>query len=149
MSKMSKKYRTTVNLDKEIQTIRKEYNINISQEINQYLKDKYMSIERLEDRRDQLEAQKRMKKKEKHRLEMDIDDIENRLYRINNKIMQNETVQRIKQNEYMKKKVDGAVSRVKEAENTEKAVMKNAEVIAENFEDFSQEDIAEVLQFFI
>ena len=149
MSKMSKKYRTTVNLDKEIQTIRKEYNINISQEINQYLKDKYMSIERLEDRRDQLEAQKRMKKKEKHRLEMDIDDIENRLYRINNKIMQNETVQRIKKNEYMKKKVDGAVSRVKEAENTEKAVMKNAEVIAENFEDFSQEEIAEVLQFFI
>ena len=146
---MSETFRTTISLNKRIKELKEEYNINLSKEIRQYLTDKYMSIEMLETKRDELESRKRAKKREKHRLEMEIDDIENRLSRINNKIMQNQTVARIKQNDYVRKKVDGAIARIKDASNKETAVKKNASVLSEEFEGFSKEEFEEVFNFFI
>lgn len=112
---MSQRHRTTISYDEETREIIENFDVEVSKELRQYLKDKYHSVDTLEQKREELESRKDRLLEQKQEIERQMQDIEKRLHRINNAITKNDVLRQIRANKEYKKKVNQKVSMIKEA----------------------------------
>jgi len=114
---MNSQNRTTITLDDETNQIRKEHNINLSAEVREYLKQKYGSVQLLEEKREELEAEKRRELERKQEAERRINEIEDRLSRINNLMTRNDIIEKIKDRPEWQARVQSSVTILRQAKS--------------------------------
>lgn len=114
---MNSQNRTTITLDDETDQIRQEHDINLSAEVREYLKQKYGSVKLLEEKREELEAEKRRELERKQEAERRINEIEDRLSRINNLMTRNDIIQKIKDRPEWQARVQSSVTILRQAKS--------------------------------
>jgi hypothetical protein len=154
---MSQSHRTTISLDDETQQIIENFDVEVSKELRQHLKDKYHSVDTLERKRDELERKKDRLLEQKQKIEREMQEVHKRLHRINNAITKNDVLRQIRANKEYKKKVNQKVSIIQEAkadsdsdERVQTYIETQAEVLVEQ-EDlpFEIEQMERVLELLV
>lgn len=154
---MSHGHRSTISYDEETRQIIENFDVEVSRELRQYLKDKYHSVDTLEQKREELESRKDRLLEQKQEVEREMQDVEKRLHRINNAITKNDVLRQIRANKEYKKKVNRKVSMVKEAraagdssDEIERYVKTQAEVLVEDEGlPFETEQVERVLELLV
>lgn len=135
---VNSEHRTTITLDDETSQIRREHELNLSAEVREYLKQKYGSVALLEEKREELEAKKRKELERKQQAERNINDIDDRLSRINNLMTRNDIIEKIKDRPEWQARVQSSVTILRQAksegdsrEQLHQYVEKQAKVVVE------------------
>lgn len=146
--------RKTIVIDEETKRLLDEYDVNASEEFRKSIKNKFNMIDMLKAKRDRLEARKKEIVEKLSELQLEKNDIEDELRRLDSLITQNKVFERIESNEDYRVKVQEKASYVFEArkqgdskEEIECAIEKNAELLVEEEGlPFSVSDVKEVLR---
>ena len=147
--------RKTIVIDEETEKLLDMYDVNASEAFRKSIKNKYNMVDMLKAKRDRLEARKKEIVERLSELQIEKNDIEDELRRLDSLITENKVFERIDANEEYRVKVQEKASLIFEArrsneyckDEVERAIRKNAELLVDKEGlPFGVSDLEEVLR---
>lgn len=149
------KRKTTVDVYPETDQILKTHDINMTQEFNDFLQRKYGSVDMLDQKEEQLRAEKKKQLGIKQEAERRMNELQDQLDRIERLRTRHDIIDQLKRNPEKKKKVQESVMILRQAkddgdskEELKQYTRKQAETLIEKkgLDEFEQETMEETLK---
>ena len=154
MENKTGKRKTTVDVYPETDQLLKNYNINMTREFNEFLQEKYGSVDMLESKEEELRSEKRKRLGIKQEAERRMNEIDDQLDRIERLRTRHDIIEQIKNKPEKKKIIQERVMTLRRAksdgdskEEIQRYVKRQAEVARDKgLDQFEQETIEETLK---
>ena len=154
MENKTGKRKTTVDVYPETDQLLKNYNINMTREFNEFLQEKYGSVDMLESKEEELRSEKRKQLGIKQEAERRMNEIDDQLDRIERLRTRHDIIEQIKNKPEKKKIIQERVMTLRRAksdgdskEEIQRYVKRQAEVARDKgLDQFEQETIEETLK---
>lgn len=155
MGNKTGKRKTTIDVYPETDQILKSQNINMTQEFNEFLQRKYGSVDMLDQKEEELRAEKKKQLGIKQEAERRMNELQDQLDRIERLRTRNDIIDRIKKSPEKKKVVQESVMILRQAKNDgdskeelQKYVKRQAEIAREDkgLDEFEQETLEETFK---
>ena len=151
MNNKGNKKRTTVYLDEELHKLKNQTELNLSEYLNQKLKEKLSSVKLIKEQKNELKQKLKELHNQKKEIEEKIEIYETRFNDISEIIsFNNNFLDEIEKDEYLLNKFNGAINRIKNADDKNKAININAEVLVEKYGfPYSKKEIKEFFEKYL